>query len=124
MKKNPLINVLRAFAPAVIWAGIIFFFSDQEVLPGLSISAFDFLLKKSAHIFVFAILYLLLMKGFGQVRPSSRYSWWQALLICLLYACADEIHQTMVSGRNASTIDVGFDITGVTLAFLRHHRYI
>lgn len=124
MKQNQFLKFIKAFAPACVWALVIFFLSDQEVLPGLSISVGDFILKKTAHILVFAILYLLLMKGFNQIRSSYQHSWWQALIICLIYACADEIHQTFVPGRNASSIDVGFDLTGVMLAFLHHHDYL
>ncbi len=114
----------KAFFPAVLWASIIFFLSSQEVLPGLTLSIPDFILKKTAHIFVFAVLYFLILKGFYKLGKSPIQSWKKAFLICISYAILDELHQTTVSGRSGTVRDVGFDFIGIGLAFLHKFDYI
>jgi Predicted integral membrane protein len=115
----------------VLWALVIFIFSSQQILPSLEFSAFDFLLKKSAHIFVYAVLYFLLYRSVDKSLPAQAGRFKNAsslfylpILICLFYAISDEIHQSFVPGRYATLKDVGFDMLGVLIAFLRKYKYI
>ncbi len=119
-----LINIFKAFAPATLWAIVIYIFSAQEVLPGLSLSISDFLLKKTAHIFVFAVLYLLMLKGFSSLGEAPIKAWKKTMFICLMYAIIDELHQTIVPGRTGTVRDVGYDFLGISLAFMQKFRYI
>lgn len=119
-----------AIFPPLLWAGLIFFLSSQSVLPGLTVSLGDFLLKKTAHIFVYAVLYLLLFRAtflltdrVNQPRRQLLLAW-LPLILCLIYAISDEVHQTFTPGRNGSVIDVGFDMIGASLAMLKTYRYI
>ncbi len=124
MNKKAIIKSIKAFAPATLWAIIIYLLSSQEVLPGFSLSLSDFILKKSAHIFVFAVLYLLLLKGFSSLGQAPIRAWKKTLIICLCYAILDELHQTFVPGRSGTIRDVGFDFLGASLAFLKKFKYI
>jgi len=121
---NDFFKYSKAFIPAILWAGFIFFLSSQEVLPGLTLSIPDFILKKTAHIIVFAVLYLLLIKGFYKIGKYPLQSWKTVFIICLSYAILDELHQTAVSGRSGTVRDVGFDFIGIGLAFLYKFDYI
>ena len=124
MKKiNKLIN---AFAPPILWAGLIFIFSSQSVLPGFEESAFDFIFKKTAHIFVYFVLYLLTKRGTDMTlnKRSNKLNLYLPIFICLIYAISDELHQSLVPGRYATLRDVGYDMFGVSIAFLRKYNYI
>lgn len=115
---------LTAFLPATIWAVIIFLFSAQRMLPSLSLSLLDFLLKKTAHMFVYAVLYFLVYRGLNQIQINKSKIWWQTLLIGLIYAASDEFHQSMTPGRTATLRDVGFDFLGMSLIILKKFKYV
>ncbi|MBD3250003.1 MAG: hypothetical protein GF381_00285 [Candidatus Pacebacteria bacterium] len=113
------------FLPAIVWAGVIYFFSSQQVLPGLEVSLYDYLLKKGGHMFVYALLYFFLMLGFDKMENEKpRHSWLISLLICLVYALSDEFHQSQVPGRTAAWRDVGYDLLGANLMLLKRFNYI
>lgn len=124
MSKSTVKNHLTAFLPSLIWAGVIFIFSAQQVLPSLHLSTLDFLFKKSAHMFVYGVLYWLVYRGLSQVDTPSSQKWWIAMIICLIYAASDEFHQSLVSGRSATLRDVGYDFLGAGLVLLRKKDYI
>jgi hypothetical protein len=105
---SKLILWLNAFLPPVLWAGLIFFFSSQEYLPGLSFSGLDFFFKKLAHIFVYAVLYFLLVRGTDLVLTSKADLRFRILLpigLLVLYAISDELHQSLVPNRYATLRD-------------------
>lgn len=115
---------LNAYLPPFIWALLIYFLSDQSVLPGFEISLFDFLLKKTGHIVVYAVLYFLVHRGLQLTTTRKSSLLYLPLLICLLYAITDEIHQSFTPGRYPSPRDVGYDMLGVSLAWLRQYNYV
>lgn len=121
IKKHSLKVWLNAVLPPVLWATVIFLFSSRSTLPSAPYSSYDFILKKIAHITVFAILFVLTNRSFSML--SARYElkkhWYLPVLICLLYALSDEIHQYFVPNRHASLRDVGFDMLGVFSMYLR-----
>lgn len=125
------IRALKAFLPATAWAVVIFFLSSQQVLPGFETSFLDFLFKKFAHMFVYFILYLLLFYGFAQIhtppnskKVASEKVWLFALITCMMYAISDEIHQSLVPGRQPTIRDIGYDFLGMSLAMLLRLKYI
>lgn len=87
---------LKAFLPPLLWAGLIFLFSAQSVLASLDVSALDFVFKKLAHMFVYAVLYLLVHRALLLTFPKA--PWWFylfiPLIVCLAYAMTDEYHQS------------------------------
>lgn len=115
---------LNAFVPPILWAMVIYFLSDQSVLPGFEVSLFDFVLKKTGHVFVYAVLFFLVYRGLKLTYPAKSQLVYLPLLICLLYAISDEIHQSFTPGRYPSPRDVGYDLLGAGLAWLRQHRYL
>lgn len=122
--KNSLFRYFKAFLPAIVWALIIYFLSSQQVLPALSLSVIDFIFKKTAHIFVYGVLYILIIKGFAKLNYPFEKIWLKALLVCLLYAIFDEIHQSTVFGRTATVTDVGFDFLGAGVVALHKFGYL
>ncbi len=118
------LTLLRAFGPVFVWAGLIFIMSSQRSLHGFELDTLDFILKKTAHIIEYAILFFLVHRGLRQTFPHYRFNWLVAIIVCVTYALSDEWHQSFVTGRTASLRDVGFDTLGVSLAFLGIYRYI
>ncbi len=110
-----------AFAPSVGWAIIIFIFSAQSTLPSAKATEYDFILKKAAHMIVYAVLFLLLSWGFGKVKNnySVHKHWYMPALICFTYAISDELHQNFVTNRHPAIQDIGYDMLGVFVAYLK-----
>ncbi len=99
--KNFLSIVPRWF-PALFIMIVIFAFSSQ---PGDNLPSFrgwDYLIKKSSH----ALGYGLLALSYFHLLKYNKKQIWLAWLMALTYAATDEFHQSFVSGRNSSIIDV------------------
>jgi len=74
--------------------------------------------------FVYAVLYWLIVKGFKKSGYKFERIWLQALVICVIYAVTDELHQSAVPGRTATLRDIGYDLLGASLVFLSKFGYI
>ncbi|MCB9801742.1 MAG: VanZ family protein [Pseudomonadales bacterium] len=109
-------KIALTYIPLACWMMVIFFLSDQQTLPGSSISMFDLVLKKTGHVVVYAVLWLLSVRAFSN-HMQRQNAINAAFLFCLLYAISDEFHQSFVPGRHPSALDVGFDAVGMILAF-------
>ncbi len=124
-KNNNIFKVIVAFLPAVIWASFIYFLSAQSVLPSLALSTWDFVFKKTAHVVVYGILYILFFRGFQQTTElKGNQVWLLPLILTLAYAAFDELHQSTVPGRHGSLRDIGFDALGCSLVIMRKFGYI
>ncbi len=95
---------------AIAWMLLIFWFSGQSYLPAAPEHWLDFLLKKSAHAGAYALLWYFWYRA--SHRPLL------ALVVTLLYALTDEVHQTFVAGRNGWWVDVVIDAVGAVGALL------
>lgn len=97
---------------AAVWAGMIFTLSG---IPSLSSGLdADFILRKCAHALEYFVLYVLLLRAWTQSKLPSGGFW--PLILCALYAMSDEFHQSFVSGRFCSGIDVLIDFCGAACA--------
>lgn len=114
------------YTPVILWALLIFIFSSQTVLASLSLSVPDFIFKKTAHMFVFGVLYFLLFRALVNTfdQKHSKIFWLLAFSFCLLYAISDEYHQSFTPGRHPSLRDIGYDSLGMFIAFTRIYHYI
>jgi VanZ family protein len=77
----------------------------------------NFLVRKSAHVAVYAVLALLwfraLAYGAGYDRKKAMLA---ALLIVTVVAASDEFHQSFVHGRTAKKSDVALDMLAGAIA--------
>jgi VanZ family protein len=116
MKKSLNIpRLLSIYAPPIIWAGLIFFLSDQSTLPGASHPFIDLIFKQTAHIFVYAVLHFLIWR-------TNKRSLFIPILLAFAYALIDEFHQSFIPGRTATIIDIGFDSMGILISHYLTHR--
>ena len=122
----------------IIWMVVIFCFSHQpasqssQLSSGITQSLLDVLekiipsimykrdfihyfIRKSAHFFVYFILGLLVGGAFKSngVRGYRRLIF--SMLVCVLYAVSDEIHQVFIPGRSGQIGDVFIDSLGAFL---------
>jgi len=80
----------------------------------------ELVIRKTAHMTEYAILFLLSYLATVKISMSQSrfYNRSIAVLISLLYACSDEMHQLLVLGRSGKMIDVGIDMAGVLCMIL------
>lgn len=100
MKKT--LVAFRNWLPALFMMGIIFWFSSQ---PSSDLPNFDWadtILKKGGHIFGYALLAWSYWYALDR-KPAQR---WIAWLAAIFYAVTDEYHQSFVTGRSPSALDV------------------
>ena len=103
-------TLLRAIAPVALMI-VIFILSAQ---PGGGDHAWwDVVLRKLGHVTGYALLTTL---WWWALRGVSRRPLLLAAVISLAYGCTDEFHQTFVSGRTGTLVDVGVDAIGIALA--------
>ena len=107
--------------PVLLWMTFIFILSSQPHLPSPQNVWVDFIFKKGAHIFVYAVLYTLSYRANAAHRKKK--GWILPLLFTLAYAASDEFHQSFVPGRTPMIRDIGFDAIGAGIAvYLLNHR--
>ncbi len=105
---------LWRWLPALVMMGLIF---SASSLPGKEMPSFglwDLLVKKGGHALGYALLGAAYLRGLAAGR---RLSWPLAALALAgiaLYAATDEFHQSFVSGRHPSPVDVLIDAGGAT----------
>jgi VanZ family protein len=102
---------LFLWVPVVAWMGLIFLLSAQPDLPHPETGWADLLLSSGAHALVFGMLALLWARALGK-RPWALPA---ALVLTVLYALSDEVHQAFVPGRNPDAFDLLCDGIGALL---------
>ena len=137
----------RFWIPAIIMAGLIFLFSSQpgedssklsgsllhQILLALSrffpsnpdaepnlalLAQLEFLLRKTAHVTEYTILYLTVLFGLSPRRLPRKKWALTAFFITVCYACTDEFHQYFVPDRAARITDVMIDSIGSSIVTL------
>jgi VanZ family protein len=121
MKRNQNYLLIVRWLPVIVWCLIIYFLSSLSTLPGGKQVWWDFVLKKSAHMFEYFILYILVVRAFDKKTPKVFLF---AFIFCISYALSDEFHQSFTPGRTPKLMDVGFDSIGSTIAYLKLNEYI
>ena len=128
---------VQYWLPVVLWISFIFWMSTgmfsadntysffapllRFIVPSISpkeIVIFHMILRKLAHVTEYFISGLLLFRAFRNGSDKKKEWLWAAfsLFIVVIIASSDEFHQSFVSTRTASFVDVGIDILGGFLA--------
>ena len=134
-------SFLRAWWPALVWAGLIFMMSTDSfssahtgtiierallwVFPAWSAERLDsahHVIRKCAHFGEYFIFFLLLYRGIRNYRGTNggwHWSWAvSAWLIAAGYSVLDEVHQIFVPSRGPSAWDSMLDSTGALIALI------
>ena len=124
--------MLRTWGPVIVLMALIFVASAQPKTPPppgaesvyfsgampIFEGLWDALVKKSAHVIIYGALTLLIMRALRRSGTGLREAANTAILLALIYALTDELHQAFVTGRNSSVLDIGFDYIGAAGAAL------
>lgn len=96
-----------------MWMAVIFVLSSIPDLHSGLLPLWDLILRKIAHVAEFAVLGWLMFRAFevGGI-PRTRAAVFAAV-ISVFFAGTDEWHQTFVTGRHGSPLDVLVDSVGV-----------
>ncbi len=84
----------------------------NRALPNLNIETLHLIIRQLAHFAIYLVLGVLLLNALNQNETDDRVNFALALLISLLYAISDEIHQMYVPGRVGQIYDVLIDFVG------------
>jgi VanZ family protein len=101
---------LIRFLPALLWMGVIFYFSTRSTTGVPGTYAQRFIILKSFHLIEYAVLFLLLFFGFQARLPSA--------VMAYLYALSDEFHQSFTPGREPKFRDTLIDLTGIFIGMI------
>ena len=107
-------SILR-WLPSIAVMVVIFGFSSIPSKEMPNFGLWDLVVKKGGHMLGYGLLAMAYWYGlrFGQSR------WWQALLLAVIYAITDELHQSFVPGRHPSWVDaILIDGSGAALMLL------
>jgi VanZ family protein len=108
-----MVKVLLRWMAVAFWMGVIFALSAIPSLASPFSPFYDFMLRKLAHVTIYAVLTIFLFRAFRLHVVSSSHAWLLAGLVAGLYAISDEWHQTFVPGREGTVRDVAIDGLGV-----------
>lgn len=78
----------------------------------------DYPIRKAAHMTEYAVLGFLLVGALIYKRQKYKLNAVASLLVAVVYAVSDEIHQYFVPGRACRLYDVGFDSAGAFVGVL------
>ncbi len=116
-------NIFLSWFFVFLWLGVIYYFSDQPNLKSDFQPFLDLIFRKIAHLSEFFVLAYLIYKANYNLGFKNK----QALALSALgvISCAffDEYHQSFITGRQASVIDVVIDSFGGLIFCLSQYFY-
>jgi len=117
---------IRYWLPPIVWMALIFYLSSRLRTSVTGEFLFDFLIFKMLHFIEYAILYFLLFRAFysinnHQLTINNKFLF--PVLLSILYATLDELHQTFVPTREGKLRDVIIDIAGIIFMYIYIKNY-
>ncbi len=111
--------------PAILWMLIIFLLSSRQRVGVSETYWINFFIFKTLHVIEYAFLYALTLRALASGKQPSKKTYSIALLVTILYAISDEMHQTFVPTREGTLRDVIIDSIGATsmMFVLKHDRF-
>ncbi|WP_297052858.1 VanZ family protein [uncultured Dubosiella sp.] len=83
------------------------FFLARFLVPLFGADLAQLIVRKTAHFTIYMVLGFCVYPCF-----DNRKKFWLGFLVCVLYACSDEVHQLFVAGRSGRLLDVLIDSLG------------
>lgn len=75
-----------------------------------NINLLSLIIRKIAHYIEYLILGILIINMF--IKNNNSKSYLLSILLCIIYATSDEIHQLFVLGRSCQVLDIIIDSIG------------
>lgn len=123
---------IKYYLPAIIWMIFIFIMSNTtgtnsanqsnffvEIITNfikIEPSILSFIIRKTAHMSEYAILLLLIYYGLS--KNKFNFQLLNSFIITFFYACSDEFHQLLISGRSGQFKDVLIDSCGALIMLI------
>ena len=107
-----------------------FIIKSAEVLLGKNLSEkekdkivnkYFVVVRKGAHFSIYFLLGFLVISYIKEFDDITKKTMFLAILLCMVYACSDEIHQLSVSGRSGEFFDVIIDTLGASIGCLCYY---
>jgi len=105
---------LKLWLPPFLWMTVLFYLSSISNLRAVPDPGRDELIRSGAHFFFYALGYLLFFRAFS----GKRKNFLLPLLVVLIYAFLDELHQHFVPIRTFQIQDLLVDGAGAFLGLL------
>ncbi len=117
-----LINRFKYTIPSIIIALIIFIVSSQSTIriPNIGIDFLDKILHAVGYFFFGASVIIMSLVNFPTVNKRKKII--IVMIIGMVYAFSDEIHQSFVPGRDADILDWLADVIGITASLLLYYK--
>lgn len=117
------IKKVLVWAPAVVWMGVIYFFSGRtEPVSGEIRLRLGDWTDSLFHALEYAVLSLFVYFGFLEGKPFERTISQKCFLysaaLAVTFALSDEVHQIVVPGRGFQVKDLLFDTLGAGIGLL------
>lgn len=109
-----LLKRVDPWLPPLALMGLIFFLSAQPDLSS-GLGGWDLVLRKCAHMTEYALLTFLWWRALATITHHER-ALMAAGAIAIAYSATDEFHQSFVTGRHGTPVDVLIDSVGVAIA--------
>lgn len=134
-------KIIVSCAAAILWMLLIFYLSSQtsessnsmstgitevimnfvdRVVPEVEIEleSFNHIVRKYAHFVAYLVLGVLVLNAHIISGRNEKRALLSTLVICVLYAISDEIHQAFVPGRGPQVKDVLIDSAGALVGIV------
>ena len=98
--------------------GTIEFLLERDLTDAEKIKYVDWFVtpvRKGAHLLVYFVLGYLMIYTLKEFRLVDKRTYIYAVILCMLYAVSDEVHQYFVPGRSGEVLDVAIDTIGSCL---------
>ena len=98
--------------------GTIEFLLERDLTDAEKIKYVDWFVtpvRKGAHLLVYFVLGYLMIYTLKEFRLVDKRTYIYAVILCMLYAVCDEVHQYFVPGRSGEVLDVAIDTIGSCL---------
>jgi len=115
---NKFIFFIVVWLPTFIWMGLIYYLSSFHNLTASPVGWQDLVIRKTAHFLEYTALVILFYRSFRlNTKMGIKEVVILSILLTILYAASDELHQTFVTGRSGKIIDILIDSSGAIIGF-------
>lgn len=112
-------NISKSFTREVLEFILKGFDGMSKQRQELIISNLQFIIRKSAHAFIYTVLGMLFTGAFLTFDRITKIKRFLVPFVCsAAYAVSDEIHQLFVQGRSCELRDICIDSAGVAIGIL------